>query len=167
MWKTGLVLSLATLAVACVPKQPLVNVAATPFDAKEVAFIHLDGNNSVRGQAFLRQRGGGIVTCAGRDVWLVPDGSHARDRIKAIYGTTQRVAQNITNLEPADAEYRRHTRRTLCDAQGNFAFEGLADGRYFVVSTVMWDVGGLPQGGTVMAPVALSNGANKRVIIAP
>lgn len=167
MWKPGFVLSLAMLGVACVPKQPQVNVAAAPFDAKEVAFIHQDGTNAVRGQAFLRQRGGGIVTCAGREVWLVPEGRHARDRIRAIYGTTQRIARNVTDLGPADPEYRSHTRSTVCDAQGNFAFERLADGRYFVVSTVMWEVGGARQGGTVMAPVVLGNGEDKRLIIAP
>ena len=160
-------LGIALVVTACAPVTPSVTATVTAFDASEVAFIHQGGPNSLRGQAFLRQRDGGVVTCAGQRVWLYPEGGHSRERIGNIYGTTLMAAQAKARVDDPSAEYLRHTRQTICDAQGNFAFEGIANGRYFVVTSVVWDVGGLPQGGHVMAPIALTNGESKRLIIAP
>ena len=166
MWKILLVSCLAAATIACVP-QPQVTETKSAFDASEVIYIHQPGPNTIRGQAFLRQRGGGVVTCAGQQVWLIPEGGYARERMMNIYSTANRVAQQIAIADLPNAEYLNYTRDTVCDAQGNFAFEGIANGRYFVVTAVLWEVGGVQQGGNIMAPIAVSGGETEVLIMVP
>lgn len=40
----------------------------TPFDREAHAPYYLSGTGSIHGQAFLRQQGGGVVTCAGSPI---------------------------------------------------------------------------------------------------
>ena len=62
------------------------------------------------------------------------------------------------------------TRKTTCDAQGNFAFTEVADGSYYVATYVTWETGGRytpVQGGGVMTSVTVKGGQTIDVIIAP
>ena len=120
-----LVLAIAT--TACLPP-PKVKMTVSKFDPDEVEYIHQDGSNTIRGQAFLRQQGGGVVTCAGASVHLIPSGDYSRERMWNIYGTTHNPALSKVGNKAVDtpnAEYVNHTRKTLCDAQGNSPFRGL------------------------------------------
>lgn len=153
------------LAAGCETPEPIAT--KTIFDPVAVAFIHERGPNAVNGQAFLRQKGGGVVTCAGRTVSLIPSGAHSRERIRNEYGTTRWPALAVRPADQPSRVYLLHMRRTICDAQGNFAFSGLADGDYFVETVVNWEVAGEDQGGALMAPVSLWDGASKRVMVTP
>lgn len=141
------------------------------FDADEAAHIHVTGPNSVRGQAFLRQRGGGVVTCAGAGVSLMPDTAYARERIRKAYGPSalEAAARRIIGvvLEDPDPAYVAHIRQTTCDADGRFAFTGLVDGTYYIETEVRWTVAYQPQGGPVVVPVDLRGGQPVDVVVAP
>lgn len=143
------------------------------YDPEEGAFIHRTGANEVRGQAFLRQRGGDVVTCASETVWLIPVTTYASERIHNIYGTTSAPARSINQVDDADPRYLQDQQNTVCDAQGNFSFESVADGSYFVVTAVAWEsasgYGGslVRQGGPVMHPVSVRGGEVVRIIISP
>ena len=151
----------------------------TPFAADEVSFIHQQGNNTVSGSAFMRQGGGGIVTCAGKAVFLVPEGGHSRERIEKFYEiveehlTTYIAAIGISDmavgygkrLPPPSEEYLAATLGTPCDASGKFSFEGLADGSYFIMVEVLWHVGNIPQGGLLMTPVTIEGGVHRKVVM--
>lgn len=138
------------------------------FDPAEAAFIRSPGPNTIAGQAFLRQKGGGVVTCAGQTVMLIPRTQYSQERVMALYGTISAPALNRTNnvSDPAPG-YQDHMRTTTCDAQGNFRFEGVPDGRYFVNTVVSWSVGYRPQGGAVMTPADVAGGGEHQVLIAP
>lgn len=76
-----LLLVLSSGCVASPPPRPATTPMPTEvrgFDAAEVAYIR-------EGNAFLRQRGGGIVTCAGETVRLVPLGSFAKGYFRLRY----------------------------------------------------------------------------------
>ena len=143
------------------------------YNPAEGAFIHRAGTNELRGQAFLRQRDGDVVTCASNEVWLIPVTTYASERIRNIYGTTSAPAVWINRGDDADPRYWQDQRDTLCDAQGNFAFESVADGDYFVVTSVDWEAATGPggrlvqQGGAVMHPVSVRGGEVVRIIISP
>jgi hypothetical protein len=64
----------------------LTKVPGGSFDPRGAAHIHQEGNNTITGEAFLRQNGGGVVTCAGYDVRLVPNTPYASKRMYVIYG---------------------------------------------------------------------------------
>ena len=139
----------------------------TLFDPVEAEYINQPGDNSIEGQAFLRQSGGGVVTCAGRDVRLIPQTPYARERIRNIYGTILGPARGRQEVDTADPRYWEMSRQTTCDAQGNFRFTNVPDGEYFVISRVQWMVSRVPQGSPVMIAVAVSSGETANVIISP
>lgn len=60
-------------------------------------------------------------------------------------------------------------RQARCDAQGNFQFSGLADGAYFVTSTVTWEApteAGLEmQGGALMQRFEVKGGQSPHLIL--
>ena len=57
---------------ACMASMPPKHSMVSSFDPSEVEWFSSRGANSVYGSALIRQRGGGVVTCAGRSVSLTP-----------------------------------------------------------------------------------------------
>lgn len=84
------------------------------------------GTTSIMGQAFLRQRGGGIVTCAGSDVYAIPIGPYFE-------GVMDPVTASL------DERARVLVHHAMCDASGNFKFSKLPEARWRVVTAVVWD----------------------------
>ena len=86
-----------------------------------------------------------------------------------IYGTTERVAhaQLRRSSVPSDPDpmYLQMVKSTKCDAQGDFTFSGVADGSYFVATTVYWQVGKIEQGFQLMSPVTVKGGETRALII--
>lgn len=144
---------------SCMVAEP-IPVAST-FSASEVAFINEQGTNTVKGSAFIRQRGGGVVNCAGNDVDLIPKGEYSAERMEVIYGTTTsssyRQAWGSPRLAPFADGYLSHLRTTTCDVDGKFEFQNVAAGSYFIVTEVVWEVRSV-QGGYLMAPITFTDG---------
>ncbi len=159
------------LLAGCATPAPQVINLSTTFQPNEVAWSKEVGKNSVSGQSLMRTNGGEIRTCGGYIVTLTPDGAYARERHQYIYGNTTKgyrpiyLAKPLFNSEPP--EYYQTARQTMCDAQGNFFFDKLPDGTYFLSAIVAWQVGYSPQGGVLMEKVTLSNGESKRLILTP
>ena len=165
----------AFLLASCTPKTMKIKAE---FDPQEVAFIFHDGKGTIKGQAFLRQRGGGIVTCAGREASLTPQTAYSKERMKAIYRTASHPAIGQTawgkvKVEKPSPGYLHATRKTQCDAQGHFHFPNVPPGKYFVTTTVVWHTNEphldsiLYQGGAVMAPVEIKTGEEVNIVISP
>lgn len=126
------------------------------------------GPNSITGSALIRQRGGGVVTCAGNVVHLVPATAYAQRRMATIYGS-QKIARHAVNFADTPPGYVEATRTTTCNAQGFFRFDGLRDGEYFVQTFVVWTVGRYDsrQGGSLYERVAISGGRTADVTLSP
>jgi hypothetical protein len=138
-----------------------------PFNAEEAKNKLRPGSNAIVGSALIRQRGGGVVTCAGNSVHLVPVTPYAVERIGVIYGSGKLATQRV-NFENTPPGYVENTRSTTCNAQGFFRFEGLADGDYFVQTSVTWMVGQYNmQGGAMYQRASVSGGQILEVTITP
>jgi hypothetical protein len=142
----------------------------TTFSPSEVAFINARGAATVAGQAFLRQAGGGVVTCAGTEVELLPAGDFAKERITLGYGNVNggRLGSLVgLSQEGVDPRYLSMVRTATCDADGNFEFKNVADGEYYVLSRVTWIVPGsmFPEGGNMAKLIQVRNGQSVRVIV--
>ena len=167
------VLIFVGLLTACFAPPPKPVATIGKFDAAEVTYIHEAGTNTIQGQAFMRQRGGGIVTCASEEVYLFPRGAYAEERMRNIYGTADRPAMAVSKPDAPDAEYVANRRVTHCDASGSFGFSAIADGDYFIITRVVWETptgyqGAMQwQGGPVMSPVRVGGEETVSVIIAP
>lgn len=139
-----------------------------PFNLAEATASLQPGPNTIKGNAFIRQNGGGVVTCAGNAVFLVPATAYAIARFESLYGNARGgFSRRNVKFTPDEPEYRAQTRETRCDAAGSFEFAGLADGDFFVTTSVVWTVSYASQGGYVMQRTRVSGGRTINVVVAP
>lgn len=152
---------------------PPVILSAGLTDA-DVSWSRARGTNTITGQAILRTRGGDVKTCAGLEASLIPHTRYAEERLSVTYGSGSEGfgSREARVFNPDPAIYRETIRRTICDAQGNFRFQNLPDGRYFVLVEVSWDAvqGGryaylAQQGGTMMSRVEVRGGETREMIL--
>lgn len=145
---------------------PAVTIAA-PFDRDQAAAGLARGTNTITGNAFMRQQGGGVVTCAGFEVSLVPATRYATQRFQILYGNDQAGSNPGRNIrfDPDPPEYYTLARMTKCDAQGNFRFDEVADGDYLAQTSVGWMVAGRRQGGNLFQRVHVSGGRTERLVL--
>ena len=119
------------------------------------------GSNTIRGSALLRTRGGEVRTCAGYPVRLIPSASQTDSYIAKAFGSDE----GGISRSPWRSQFGEYTRTTTCDAQGNFSFENLPDGRYFAIAQVQWEVLREQQGGLIAQLVRVRDGQVKSVVL--
>jgi len=143
---------------------------SAPFNKSDVVWFDGTGAGTLKGSAFLRTNGGAVKTCAGYDVQLLPYSPYAAERMRFIYGSDTsgnlfgpRRAWKFTPDEP---EFYKALRKTVCDANGEFEFDNLPNGDYFVIAKVTWDIGNVyDESGTMMEKVSIANGATEKVTL--
>ena len=159
------------LLSACMANIPLKHSMVSSSDPTEIAWFYEDGQNSVHGSALIRQAVGGVVTCAGALVHIMPVSTYADERMQAIHGNhTSGYSQHDANLinEAPDQAYLDASINATCDAQGFLSFRNLPDGEYYIVVGIQWHVSGYAvQGGGLMKRVALAGGDAVEVVLAP
>ena len=150
----AILVALPLLVSSCT--RPTVTIDINVSEA-ELAPFRKSGTRSVVGQGFLRQKGGGVVTCAGSRVLLAPDLPPIRQAINAM-----RSGKNVAG---SGAQWHNAGRQAICDAQGNFRFSNLPPAEWFVFTEVRWQVGNWHQGGTLGAPVHTRRGGETQVYL--
>lgn len=164
-----LVLAFAISALAGCATNRVVKPLA-PFDAEAAKKQLAEGPNSVKGSALIRQAGGGVVTCAGKPVFMMPVTAAAKEWAAQLYGTSR---GGFHNAQGRGIQFKGRddmfaaTRTTTCDAQGSFKFDRVADGQFFLFTRITWIVAGSIQGGSVMRPITLSGGQMTEIVLAP
>lgn len=176
--KNLLVLALALGLTGCAINQqkPITYNLTNEFDSLSAQQQLMPGDGAIRGTAFLRQQGGGVVTCAGQFVHLIPVTEYASERIQILYPYAPKIGEtSYKNLRdelrvkrdfiPDEPEYREHSKATKCDGQGEFLFENLKDGQYYIQTSVTWQVQYSPQGGLLISKAEVLNGKSPRIIM--
>lgn len=190
MKKTAILVVATALAFlagcAAPPKQIALQ---SEFDADEARRLLAKGNNTIKGSALMRQLNGGVVTCAGGAVSLRPATAYAHERITHLYGN---AIKGVGYYRPAGIygqvnypetwgnvyftdtapEYAELGKQTTCDAQGFFEFTDVADGAFFVITGIHWQVVISQyvrewQGGALMHKVEVKGGETKKVVLSP
>jgi hypothetical protein len=139
-----LAISLCALVGACAEVPPPAPPPPLPppgpsasFHAHDFAWAAERGSAGIRG-AVDYMRDGRHYSCAGGTAVLTPDAPYSRQRIEQLYGSSERAALPVDEVRsrqanrPSDA-YSAFVRRTTCDAQGRFVFQGLPAGSWFVI----------------------------------
>lgn len=155
----------------CAAREPRLVYLTNEYRYADTKPMLEKGPNTIKGSALWRQQGGGIVTCAGNMVALVPKTSYSTERFVALYGNDisgiSLIKSNI-QFSPESLEYKQHILTAQCDAQGYFTFENVADGNFFVTSSIVWTAGAHnPQGGALMKSISVKGGEVKTVVLAP
>lgn len=118
------------------------------------------GTGTITGQGFLRQKGGGVVTCAGSPVYMVPITPYFRELLTHLLKGRQ-----VGGGERPDPAYSSLLKQTSCDAQGNFSFTNLPSGAWAVTTDVKWMAGNSQQGGSLLGRVTSTNGQSTQVLL--
>jgi hypothetical protein len=143
------------------PAETAVFSIREPFDAARAGQLVSDGPNSITGRATLKRRDGTLATCSSQKVFLVPVTAYSTVRVRALYGSDQRgvmIGTSSIRFDPDPPEYSKLVRSTECDRDGNFRFQRVADGAFFVTAIVRWDSKGKREGGSLMQRVSVSGG---------
>ena len=146
-------------------------MASSTFDPNEVEWAGKDGGNTVTGFAVLRTVGGEARTCAGLEVRIVPDSTHARERIQTIYGNLEKGSKPwayAQKFATTDTTYVAASRSTRCDGQGNFSFERVPSGTWYVIASVIWQANprsGIYEGGLMMKRIVLQGNTTMKVVL--
>jgi len=104
----------------------------TAFNHAEHDLFKRAGSNTVKGQAFLRQRGGNIVTCAGNKVLMFPDTPFFREIIK--------IMDDGKKPEAISENWKSVVKISQCDAQGNFTFTNIPTAPWIIATEVVWQI---------------------------
>lgn len=157
------------LSSGCAPQVRTVYLKNT-FDREFAEAALQPGPNRIVGNAFLRLQNGGAMTCAGKKVVLIPDTPYAREVLLDLYSNINSGYRDVKSLErtayiPWDKEYERIRTNTYCDAMGNFEFDQLSDGDYFIITSIIWPGPFELEGGGLLERVSVSGGESKRVVM--
>lgn len=157
-----IVLGLSLTACASAPVPPPVwDNHASEKEASEYAPYATTGTGIVTGQAFLTQKGGGVVVAAGHEVILdpvTPTSIEWWQKAGKLYALKE-ITHPSTNFQKA-------RKTVIADGSGKFTFNNLPTGRYFVRTILTWEVPfhGI-QGGVLGDIVEVQNEQTSNVIL--
>lgn len=160
--------AISLLISACATTPPAPSTPAPSWspvsDANEAEYLPYlqPGTSTLRGQAFLTQAGGRVVTAAGRTVTLDPATTVGNEW----WGKSAKVWVHRA-LTPPSPTFFKARRSTTADADGRFVFSDIPAGKYYVRTEVTWEVGrhNPTQGGLVGRLVDVRDGKPNEVIL--
>lgn len=174
---TAAAFGLIGCATAPAPKVSILSV----FNPQDVVWAAGEGTSGVKGSAVLMTNNGSPRTCAGKEVALIPVSAYSTERMYVLYGSVPSFRQirgdnisgvynPIQTINDTPAQYVATARKTKCDAQGNFEFENIPSGDYFVLTQVVWmtPFGNYSQsynGGTLVDRITLHPNKITKVIL--
>jgi hypothetical protein len=96
---------------------------------------------AIQGHGAFRLSSGLRATCAGFSVALMPDLPRYEHRIQALYGSTGRVMEPVSEVKARSAKLPPSPETApiasaSCDAHGEFSFASLAPGTAFLIAHV-------------------------------
>lgn len=143
------------------PAPPAWSAADEKNEAEYLPFLSR-GSASLRGQAFLTQAGGRVVTAAGRTVTLDPATTVGREW----WQKAGKLWVHRTQIPPS-AAFAKARRTTVADADGRFTFRDLPAGAYYLRTEVTWEIGGYnpTQGGLVGRLVDVPSAGTAEVVL--
>ena len=109
------------------------------FIREEGAYIHNEGTGVIEGYAFRirsSQENKGWRCDDKSVVSLGPVTNYRMARMARLYGNTFAGDNFDRKLPQSEDGYIEQTRRTTCDAEGNFKFVNVPDGKFFVTVSI-------------------------------
>jgi hypothetical protein len=120
-----------------------------------------EGKAKVTGQAFLKTRGGDVKYGAGTTVSLYPDVEYATEY--------NNIPWFVNTVKGRDLEWSKYIKNTTSDGNGNFEFNGIPQGKYYLETSVTWEVpgryGSETQGGIIRNSITVPNEGVIKIIL--
>lgn len=154
----------AATLVGCANQQTRSTVQRIPFPANEYSQLAKEGSSTLRGQIFMKTRGGDIKFGAGQEIFLNPVTTYSNQWYEEIY------LKGIP-LSPMDDRQIAYVRTKVSDGNGRFEFKNIPAGEYYVSGVVTWESptgyqGALQtQGGRIAKKVKVGEKDEEEVIL--
>ncbi len=169
----GSVLFLGACATSTGPAPSAPTPAAAPaaaaaFKTADFAWSQAVGKGGIDGQLTYSQPGQ-TFTCTGTAVVLTPETPWVKRRMAILYNSDQAAALPVAEVRgrtppERSQDYSAFVRRATCDASNHFAFAGLADGAWFVITLAKPTApGAAGRDIAIMRRVVLRNGQTAKV----
>ena len=134
------------------------------FQESDFAWSQGSGGGSIDGVMAYRN---GSMRYACEDVVLAPETPWSRARMRILYLSTSQAAMPVEDVKsrtPPEhgAEYQRYARHASCDGGGHFAFSGIPNGAWYVITVAAPVTGGTRM--AVMRRVEM-DGDNVKVVL--
>ena len=134
------------------------------FQESDFGWSQGSGSGSVDGVLAYRN---GSARYGCQDVVLAPETPWSRARMRILYLSTSQAAMPVDDVKsrtPPEhgAEYARYARHSSCDATGHFAFSGIPNGAWYVITVAAPVTGGMRM--AVMRRVEIA-GDNVKVVL--
>ena len=163
----------AVLALSSCALKP-VELTKT-FNEDEAEKQMKEGKNTIEASAVWREKNGHLQTCAGYWVSLYPATEYAKERLMHQFGEGKRgyrtLSQGKQTFIPDEAQFHKLSKKTVCDVDGKFTFENVADGDYFIVTSIVWgnpdDPEEQTEGGALMHKVSVKGGQKIKRVLSP
>ena len=107
-------------------------VRRVPFSESDFAAYGIPGSASVSGQLVVTDPQGGVHRGNQRVIALLPVSAYTKESV-------QREVINAEHLVSPDPRFGKYRRVAKCDEAGNFRFDGVPAGEYFLISLVEWN----------------------------
>ena len=172
MKKIGVMFAL--FALCSCASAPVVQLTET-FDEAEAGKLMKDGKNTILGSAVWREKNGHIQKCSGYQVTLYPATKYAEERMVALYGSAERGSREIGKdkvvFAPDELNFYQLSKKSVCDVDGKFEFEDIADGDYIVETKIVWGNPEEPdmqtEGGKLIQKVSVKGGKKVKIVLSP
>jgi hypothetical protein len=159
----------AAAAALCLPFTALAGVSTiqldSTFDVDSVKWVREPGDATVTGKAALKLRDGSSKDCAGFEVELLPVATYSSERIFRTYGNNHAgqilLEDNPPKFTPDAPGYHEYLIKGACNPAGEFRFEHVPAGDYFVMVFIIWELPGLNP------PVKTGGALMKRIHVNP
>lgn len=125
-------LTLSVLAITlCGCFSPPRRQVMTPFNEADFKSFVVSGTATIDGQAFAKTRGGDVKYAAGNLVYLMPATDYTRELVN--------IAQQ-GKVPLRDDRVQQFIRNTRADGFGNFSFNQVPAGTYYVECGIFWEI---------------------------
>lgn len=153
------------------PKVEKVSMTSV-FKPEQAAYVLEKGNNTVTGQSFLKTMIGEVRTCAGNEAELIPVSDYSTEIMMFSFRNTESGYSPanydfVKTLDVQDKRWLDYRKVTYCDAQGNFKFDDVKDGEYYIRTLVVWQIPGRFgfEGGSLMKRVKVAGGQTVNLFV--
>lgn len=141
------------------PPKPVWTPVTPQMEAEYAPYLKT-GTASISGDAFLLQRGGGVVRGAGRVVTLDP-----ATTLGAEWWKQAGVVWGWRNEIPPAPIFKQARRSTIANVDGHFSFTDLPAGKYYLRTEITWWVYNDLQGGILPRVVEVKDGQKLTVML--
>lgn len=147
-------------------KKDTVITIKQEFDNKEVSWFKKEGTGRIKGIAKFRTKKGEIYFGEEFRIELMPYCLYTDERLNHIYRNKKfgfiHIEDGVPKFVP-DPEGYHDTKKTMCNKEGEFEFDNLPAGKYYVIAFMILDKENIKTGGGIMQSVVLSENESKTI----